>query len=117
MGVSRLDDQDYPAFTMGQAAEILDVQAAFLRSLDAAGVLRPQRSGGGHRRYSRRQLVLAGRMRELFDQGLTLDAAARIVDLQDQLDTARNRIDELEAARDDGPSDPGQPDADPPARS
>ena len=117
MGVSRLDDQAYPAFTMGQAAEILDVQAAFLRSLDAAGVLRPQRSGGGHRRYSRRQLVLAGRMRELFDQGLTLDAAARIVDLQDQLDTARNRIDELEAARDDGPSDPGQPDADPPARS
>jgi DNA-binding transcriptional MerR regulator len=107
MGVSRLDDQDYPAFTMGQAAEILDVQQAFLRSLDAAGVLRPQRSDGGHRRYSRRQLVLAGRMRELFDQGLTLDAAARIVDLQDQLDTARTRIDELEAARGGGPA-PGQ---------
>ena len=44
MGVSRLDDQDYPAFTMGQAAEVLDVQPAFLRSLDAAGVLRPHRS-------------------------------------------------------------------------
>jgi DNA-binding transcriptional MerR regulator len=103
MGVSRLDDQDYPAFTMGQAAEILDVQQAFLRSLDAAGVLRPQRSDGGHRRYSRRQLVLAGRMRELFDQGLTLDAANRIVQLQDQLEQARARIDELEAAQDDGP--------------
>jgi len=96
-GVSRLDDQDYPAVTMGQAAELLGVQPAFLRSLDAAGVLTPQRSGGGHRRYSRRQLVLAARMRELFDQGMTLDAAARIVGLQDELDTARARIGELEA--------------------
>jgi MerR family transcriptional regulator, heat shock protein HspR len=96
-GVGRLDDQDYPAVTMGQAAELLGVQPAFLRSLDAAGVLTPQRSGGGHRRYSRRQLVLAARMRELFDQGMTLDAAARIVGLQDELDTARARIGELEA--------------------
>jgi hypothetical protein len=53
-GVDRLDDQDYPAITMGQAAQSLDVQPAFLRSLDAAGVLQPQRSEGGHRRYSRR---------------------------------------------------------------
>jgi MerR family transcriptional regulator/heat shock protein HspR len=96
MGVGRLDDEDYPAVAMGQAAELLEVQPAFLRSLDAAGVLKPQRSDGGHRRYSRRQLVLAARMRALFDEGLTLDAAARIVELQDGLDTARERITELE---------------------
>jgi DNA-binding transcriptional MerR regulator len=96
MGVGRLDDEDYPAVAMGQAAELLEVQPAFLRSLDAADVLKPQRSGGGHRRYSRRQLVLAARMRALFDEGLTLDAAARIVELQDDLDTARERITELE---------------------
>ena len=97
MGVNRLDDEDYPAMTMGQAAELLEVQPAFLRSLDAAGVLRPVRSGGGHRRYSRRQLVLATRMRALFDEGLNLDAATRIVALQDELDAARARIAELEA--------------------
>ena len=96
MGVGRLDDEDYPAVAMGQAAELLDVQPAFLRSLDAAGVLKPQRSSGGHRRYSRRQLVLAARMRALFDEGLTLEAAVRIVELQDDLDTARARITELE---------------------
>ena len=97
MGLNRLDDEDYPMMTMGQAAELLGVQPAFLRSLDAAGVLRPERSGGGHRRYSRRQLALALRMRELFDEGMTLDAAARIVGLQDELDSARARITELEA--------------------
>jgi MerR family transcriptional regulator/heat shock protein HspR len=96
MGLSRLDDEDYPAVTMGQAAELLEVQPAFLRSLDTAGVLRPERSSGGHRRYSRRQLVLATRMRALFDEGMTLDAAARIVDLQNQLEAAQSRIAELE---------------------
>ena len=96
-GLDQLDDGDYPAFTMGQAAQLLGVQAAFLRSLDVAGVVAPQRSDGGHRRYSRRQLEVARRMRELFDQGMTLEAAARIVELQDQLDTARARIAELES--------------------
>ena len=84
-GISRLGpDQDYPAVTMGQAAQLLGVQPAFLRSLDAAGVLVPDRSPGGHRRYSRRQLGLAARLRELFDEGMTLEAATRIVALQDE---------------------------------
>ncbi|MFC4947522.1 helix-turn-helix domain-containing protein [Pseudonocardia sp. GCM10023141] len=103
MGLGQLDDDDYPAVTMGQAAELLEVQPAFLRSLDAAGVLRPQRSAGGHRRYSRRQLELAARLRELFDQGMTLDAAARIVGLQDELDTARARIATLETPSESQP--------------
>jgi DNA-binding transcriptional MerR regulator len=94
MGVGRLDDEDYPAVAMGQAAELLEVQPAFLRSLDTAGVLKPQRSDGGHRRYSRRQLVLAARMRALFDEGLTLDAAARIVELQDDLEQQVARMTE-----------------------
>jgi DNA-binding transcriptional MerR regulator len=103
MGLRQLDDEDYPALRMGQAAQLLEVQPAFLRSLDAAGVLKPQRSGGGHRRYSRRQLRLAVRMRELFDQGMSLDAAFRIVGLQDELDTARARISELETQDDPSP--------------
>jgi MerR family transcriptional regulator/heat shock protein HspR len=102
MGLGRLDDEDYPAVAMGQAAELLDVQPAFLRSLDAAGVVQPERSGGGHRRYSRRQLELAARMRALFDEGLTLEAAARIVQLQDELAAARGRIAELERELDGG---------------
>jgi MerR family transcriptional regulator, heat shock protein HspR len=96
-GLDRLDDEDYPAVAMGQAAELLDVQPAFLRSLDAAGLVRPERSGGGHRRYSRRQLELAARVRALFDEGMDLEAASRIVQLQDRLDAALARVAELEA--------------------
>ena len=95
-GVSRLDDEDYPAVTMGQAAELLEVQPAFLRSLDAAGVVSPERSTGGHRRYSRRQLERAARLRVLVDTGLNLDGAIRITELEDRLAEAHERIAELE---------------------
>jgi len=84
-----LDDPDYPAYTTGRAAEVLGVRQAFLRSLDAAGTVRPARSAGGRRRYSRRQLALAARIRELLDQGHTLAAARRILDLQDDLAAER----------------------------
>ncbi len=107
-GVGRLDDEDYPAITMGQAAELLGVQPAFLRSLDAAGILSPHRSDGGHRRYSRRQLETASRIRELINQGVSIESAGRILDLQDQLAAANERIAELEhpAADDRGSSSP-----------
>jgi MerR family transcriptional regulator/heat shock protein HspR len=64
VAADRLDDPDYPAYTTGRAAEVLGVQQAFLRALDAAGVVTPERSAGGHRRYTRRQLAFAGRIRE-----------------------------------------------------
>jgi hypothetical protein len=40
-------------------------------------------------------------MRALFDEGLTLDAAHRIAQLEDELATARRRITELETAAGD----------------
>ncbi|MDB1086208.1 MerR family transcriptional regulator [Streptomyces sp. ACA25] len=73
---------------MGRAAEILGTTAGFLRSLDDAKLINPQRSPGGHRRYSRYQLRLAGRARELVDQGTSLEAACRIIILEDQLEEA-----------------------------
>jgi DNA-binding transcriptional MerR regulator len=85
----KFDDEHYPAYTMGRAAEMLGTSAGFLRSLDEAKLLAPQRSSGGHRRYSRYQLRIAARVRELVDQGTALDAACRIITLEDQLHEAR----------------------------
>ncbi|MGW0058248.1 MerR family DNA-binding transcriptional regulator [Nocardia nova] len=50
---------------MGRAADMLGTPQAFLRSLDEAKLITPQRSAGGHRRYSRYQLRIAARAREL----------------------------------------------------
>jgi DNA-binding transcriptional MerR regulator len=83
------DDEHYPAYTMGRAAEMLGATQGFLRSLGEAKLIEPQRSTGGHRRYSRYQLRLAARVRELIDQGTALAAACRIVTLEDQLHEAQ----------------------------
>ncbi|MDH6222002.1 MerR family transcriptional regulator [Streptomyces pseudovenezuelae] len=91
--LSRIDDDDYPAYTMGRAAELLGATPAFLRAIGEARLITPLRSEGGHRRYSRYQLKIAARARELVDQGMPVEAACRIVILEDQLEEAR-RINE-----------------------
>lgn len=85
----RLDDDDYPAYTMGRAAEMIGATPGFLRAIGEARLITPLRSEGGHRRYSRYQLRIAARARELVDQGTPIEAACRIVILQDQLEEAR----------------------------
>lgn len=82
------DDEDYPAYTMGRAAEMIGATPGFLRAVGEQGLITPLRSEGGHRRYSRYQLRVAARARELADQGTPIEAACRIVILEDQLDEA-----------------------------
>ncbi|MFI5835402.1 helix-turn-helix domain-containing protein [Micromonospora sp. NPDC051300] len=81
-------DENYPAYTIGQAAEMVGSTQDFLRRLDEAKLINPHRSGGGHRRYSRYQLRLAARARDMVDQGTALEAACRIIILEDQLEEA-----------------------------
>jgi DNA-binding transcriptional MerR regulator len=97
--LAHFDDDDYPAFTMGRAAAMLGTTASFLRTLDEARLISPQRSGGGHRRYSRYQLRLAARARELVDQGTPLEAACRIIILEDQLAEALRINEEMRQQR------------------
>ncbi len=97
----KVDDDDYPAYNMGTAAQILGTTPAFLRSLDEARLLTPKRPGGGHRRYSRSQLRIAARVRELIDQGTALDAACRIIILEDRLTKANAVNTELHRDLDD----------------
>ncbi|MFJ8541552.1 MerR family transcriptional regulator [Streptomyces sp. NPDC093586] len=91
----RLDDDHYPAYTMGRAAALTGATPGFLRALGEAGLVSPTRSEGGHRRYSRRQLRRAARARELVDQGTPIEAACRIVRLEDDLEEALRLNEEL----------------------
>ena len=43
-----LDDANMPLFTVGQVAEMLEVQQAFLRRLDEFQVVRPSRTKSSH---------------------------------------------------------------------
>lgn len=91
----RFDDDDYPAYTMGRAAEMIGATPAFLRAIGEARLIAPLRSEGGHRRYSRYQLRIAARVRELVDEGTAIEAACRIIMLEDQLEDALRLNEEL----------------------
>ena len=44
---NRLEDDDYPAYTMGRAAELLGTTQGVLRAIGAARLITPLRSPGG----------------------------------------------------------------------
>ena len=69
-----LDNADLPLFTVGQVASMLEIQQAFLRRLDEHQVVRPSRSGGGQRRYTRNEITVVQYVVQLVDEGMTLNA-------------------------------------------
>ncbi|MEU1868492.1 MerR family transcriptional regulator [Streptomyces gardneri] len=87
--LGRLDDDSYPAYTMGRAAEMLGTTQGFLRAIGEARLITPLRSEDGHRRYSRSPLRIAARARELVDHGTPIEAARRIVMLEVRLEEAQ----------------------------
>jgi len=80
-----IDDDHAPLYTVGQVAGMLSVQQAFLRRLDEHGVLSPSRTEGRQRRYSRAEVARLQYVVELTEQGLTLAAIRRILDLEQRV--------------------------------
>jgi MerR family transcriptional regulator, heat shock protein HspR len=89
------EDEDLPLFTVGQVSGMLEVQQAFLRRLDEFGVVRPSRSDGGQRRYSRREVVTVQYVVRLTSQGVTLAGIRRILDLEAQVAKLQQECAEL----------------------
>jgi len=80
-----LDDENLPLFTVGQVSVMLEVQQAFLRRLDEFGVVRPSRSDGGQRRYTRREITVVQYVVELAGEGMSLAGIRRILQLEAQV--------------------------------
>ena len=77
-----IDDENLPLFTVGQVSVMLEVQQAFLRRLDQLNVVKPSRSGGGQRRYTRREITVVQYVVELADAGMSLAGIRRILELE-----------------------------------
>jgi MerR family transcriptional regulator/heat shock protein HspR len=91
---------------MAQVTETLGVAAAVLRRWEQAGLVRPERTAGGQRRYSRREIERLRHVAELVGEGMTTGGIRRVLDLEERIDQLEGRL----AARDR----PGPP-AGPPA--
>jgi len=98
-----LDDENLPLFTVGQVSAMLEIQQAFLRRLDEHRVVRPSRSSGGQRRYTRREISLVQYVVELVNDGMTLAGIRRVLELEarvSRLEAERNALLAAVAERD-----------------
>ena len=77
-----LDDPLTPLYSVGQVADMLGVQAAFVRRLDTEEVVQPARSPGGQRRYSRQDVRLVQAVSAMAGEGMTLPGIRRILELE-----------------------------------
>ncbi|WP_396937435.1 heat shock protein transcriptional repressor HspR [Mycolicibacterium sp.] len=81
---------------MSVAAELAGMHAQTLRTYDRLGLVTPQRSSGGGRRYSERDVDLLREVQRLSqDEGVNLAGIKRIIELTNQVDALRARVSEL----------------------
>ena len=78
-------DIELPIFTVGQAAELGNIHPQTLRQYDRLGLVRPQRTDGGARRYCLRDIARLTRAQRLSqDEGINLSGIARILVLEEE---------------------------------
>lgn len=90
-----IDDEHAPLYSVGQVAAMLEVQQAFLRRLDEYEVVRPKRSPGGQRRYSRHDIDRVRYVNVLVGEGMTLSAIRRILQLEQEVARLKAELAEM----------------------
>jgi MerR family transcriptional regulator, heat shock protein HspR len=95
--VEPFDDENVPLFTVGQVAEMLSLKQAFLRRIDDLQVVSPQRSAGRQRRYTRVEIRIIQQVATMADEGMTMTAIRRIIELEQRLAEVVRQRDELAA--------------------
>ena len=91
------ENEDVPLFTVGQVAEMLSLKQAFLRRIDELQVVSPQRSAGRQRRYTRVEIRIIQQVASMADEGMTMTAIRRIIELEQQLAEVVRQREELAA--------------------
>lgn len=93
-------DIDLPVFSVGRAAQLADIHPQTLRQYDRQGLIVPQRTEGGARRYSLRDVdKLAQAQRMSQGEGINLAGISRILDLQEENRQLRREVERLNRPR------------------
>lgn len=85
-------------YIISVAAELAGVHAQTLRIYERKGLIEPQRTQGGSRRYSDRDISLLRRIQELTNEGVSLVGVRKVLGLENELARAQARIRELQEA-------------------
>ena len=92
---------DAPVFVISVAAQLAGMHAQTLRQYDRLGLVSPQRSSGGGRRYSQHDVDLLREVQRLSqDEGVNLAGIKRIIELESHVDALQAKVAELAAELD-----------------
>ena len=84
-------------FMISVAAQLAGMHAQTLRTYDRLGLVTPQHTTGGGRRYSTRDVELLREIQRLSqEEGVNLAGIKRIIDLTNQVDALQQRVGELQ---------------------
>ena len=82
--------EDQEVFVISVAAEIAGMHAQTLRTYDRMGLVTPQRTRGGGRRYSREDIAQLLEIQRLsHEEGVNLAGIQRIIELEERLQAAQ----------------------------
>jgi MerR family transcriptional regulator, heat shock protein HspR len=97
MAAKRSDDRESArTFLISVAAELAGMHAQTLRTYDRLGLVSPQRSSGGGRRYSQRDVDLLREVQRLSqNEGVNLAGIKRIIELTNQVEALQGRLSEM----------------------
>jgi len=83
-------------FLISVAAELAGMHAQTLRTYDRLGLVSPQRTSGGGRRYSQHDVELLRQVQRLSqDEGVNLAGIKRIIELTNQVEALQSRLHEM----------------------
>ncbi len=83
-------------FVISVAAELAGMHAQTLRTYDRMGLVTPERTSGGGRRYSRKDISRLRRIQQLSqEEGVNLAGIRAIIGLTEEVDRLRAEIEEL----------------------
>jgi len=84
-------------YVISVAAELAGMHPQTLRIYERKGLLAPERTSGRSRRYSDQDIALLRRIQELTNEGISLLGVQRILALEQELRSVRDRATRLEA--------------------
>jgi MerR family transcriptional regulator, heat shock protein HspR len=89
-------DDEARTFLISVAAELAGMHAQTLRTYDRLGLVSPQRTSGGGRRYSQHDVDLLREVQRLSqDEGVNLAGIKRIIELTNQVEALQSRLQEM----------------------
>ncbi|NMR29705.1 heat shock protein transcriptional repressor HspR [Crystallibacter degradans] len=90
-------DRNAPIFVISVAAELAEMHPQTLRQYDRLGLVSPSRQRGRQRRYSQRDVDTLREVQRLSQEGVSLEGIKRILELENQVNALRSRVQELTA--------------------